>query len=498
MLAPWALCCILGACTQGTPVFDPDAGGRDAATPPPDAGPSYRVFFDDGLGPDVVRRFAEAGHNPVSPPSIVYPEDGVLLPPNLRGIDFHFRPNGYQIFEFELSQRGEPAVLAYVWCAPIGSGCTFQPWREIWEELARRRSSGPFEVRIRGLVGDLASARSEPIHIELADEEIVGGIYFWSTDPPSIRRYEFGLERRSSELFLSGAEEGGCVGCHSLSRDGTRIAVGFEGTNGSFDVKLYDVATRMPVVDAPFPGEIVSYGPSGEMLASGAFADMPLRILSGEDGSLIRDLGIAGRAADWSPDGKLIVYGAFADLGGSELHLIRQEGGEWSAPRVLPTPTTQNELHPAFAPDSNWVLFTATEATDFTRPVLAALHIEDEMLVRLRRAAGDNDDLAWARWNPNPYVHRGRRIFWLTFSSRRDFGLIPGESRQIWMAAFDPEADPNDPSRPAFRIPAQVLGVSNLIAQWVIGVPRKPCDVDDDCPSDEECVDGFCYPKGPQ
>src|SRR5690606_21934569 len=100
LLTSWALC-FFGACTQSTPVFEPDAGRRDASTQP-DAGPGYRVFFAEGLEPDVVRRFAEAGDNPVPPPSIVYPEDGVLLPPNLRGIDFHFRPNGYQLFELEL------------------------------------------------------------------------------------------------------------------------------------------------------------------------------------------------------------------------------------------------------------------------------------------------------------------------------------------------------------------------------------------------------------
>lgn len=491
------LCVAVGACTQGVRVFDPDGGdGPDAFAPPPDAGPSRRVFVDDGIDPDIERRFDEAGASPAAPPSLVYPEDGTLIPPNLRGVDFHFHPSGFQTFEITLSQHGEPAVVVYTWCTPMGTGCTFQPGTEIWEELARRRPDGPFEVRIRGLAGDLASTPSEPIHVELADEPILGGIYFWTVEPPSIRRYEFGLARRSSELFLSGAEEGSCIGCHALSRDGSRIAVGVAGPSGEPGSRIYDVASRTMVLDAPVPGDLVSYGPTGDMLVSGAMTDAPVRFFSA-DGALLHDLGVVGRGGDWSADGEHAVYAAHLLSGPSELHLVTRDGDAWSEPRVIPTPTTDAEAFPAFAPDAHWISYVGTDTANPTRSLLAVLHVADEQVVHLRRAAVD-DDVTFARWNPNPYSHRGRRIFWLTFSSRRDYGLLSDANRQIWMAAFDPEADPEDPSRPAFRIPAQTYGVGNFIAQWALSVRRQPCETDADCPDGEECHDGFCRPRGPE
>lgn len=65
------------------------------------------------------------------------------------------------------------------------------------------------------------------------------------------------------------------------------------------------------------------------------------------------------------------------------------------------------------------------------------------------------------------------------------------------MAAFDPEADPDDPSRPAFRLPAQRWGYNNETAEWALTVRRQPCEEDTECPGEQECRDGFCY-EGPQ
>ncbi len=76
-------------------------------------------------------------------------------------------------------------------------------------------------------------------------------------------------------------------------------------------------------------------------------------------------------------------------------------------------------------------------------------------------------------------------------------GLYSGR-RVVYMAAFDPEADPDDPSRPAFRLPAQRADADNFIAEWTLRAHRQPCETDDDCPDGEICRDGFCIPEGPE
>ncbi len=61
----------------------------------------------------------------------------------------------------------------------------------------------------------------------MAQEPITGGLYYWNA-AGTIDRFEFGVRGARAERFLGVAETGGgiCVGCHTLSRDGSRIAVG--------------------------------------------------------------------------------------------------------------------------------------------------------------------------------------------------------------------------------------------------------------------------------
>ncbi len=181
-----------------------------------DAGPGYPVFFDEGVSATVVDRFASAVQGDDAAPAILYPEDGTLVPPNLSGVDVHFDGRSFDRFEIRFEQRGAPSVVAYVFCRLAGSGCVFQPWREVWSALEARRSAGPYAIRMRGLRDDRVSAWSAPVSLELADEEIDGALYFWSIDPPSIRRYDFALSRRSSELYLAQPEGQTCIGCHAI------------------------------------------------------------------------------------------------------------------------------------------------------------------------------------------------------------------------------------------------------------------------------------------
>jgi TolB protein len=112
-------------------------------------------------------------------------------------------------------------------------------------------------------------------------------------------------------------------------------------------------------------------------------------------------------------------------------------------------------------------------------------------------AAGGLAD-TWVKWDPTSYLDQGRTLFWLTWSSRRAYGLRYGRDAkvQLWMTAFDPAAARAgaEPSSPAFRLPFQDIESGNHVAQWVTRVERMGCTEDTQCGVGEFCSGGVCTP----
>jgi Tol biopolymer transport system component len=232
-------------------------------------------------------------------------------------------------------------------------------------------------------------------------------------------------------------------------------------------------------------------------------------------GDALQDPLVAqGAMPDWAPDGALMVYarpgttapcfGGFCGAPGvssASLNLHRFAGGVWSEGPTLVPFEGQNNYYPTFAPDGGWVLFnrSPSNADSFDAPDAQVWVVPTTggPPTHLGRASTGGD--SWPKWDPTVYEHRGRNLMWLTFSSRRAYGLRlgDGERSQLWMAAFEPSrlaAGETDPSYPAFWMPFQEIESGNHIAQWVTRVDRQPCSSDSPCGPGEFCTDGFCYP----
>jgi hypothetical protein len=118
-----------------------------------------------------------------------------------------------------------------------------------------------------------------------------------------------------------------------------------------------------------------------------------------------------------------------------------------------------------------------------------------------------HDDDATLNYEPtvNPVVSGG--YAWVVFTSRRLYGnvatLNPYASdprfydltstpttKKLWVAAIDLNAAPGeDPSHPAFYLPAQELLAGNMRGYWVV----DPCKENGtSCGSGDECCGGYC------
>lgn len=465
--------------------------------------------------------------DPGRAPALVYPNDGVLLPPNLRLLEVHFRPGaGNTLFEIAF-ENAVTDVKVYTRCTmPVNGGCIYTPDSTVWQWIAETNRGGDeLTVRARGTddagTGVGASAQ---LRLAFSYEDVKGGMYYWkaaggATGDSAIMRFDFGsLTQTTAERFVGPESAGGrCVGCHALSPDGTKMVAAAGGWDVK-DILLVDVVTGTRVATPPKTA-FASWNPTGTKYV-GVYADptTPTHDLMLFDGAGMLlgtiDVGATPQVStshpDWSPDGARIAFvrahQAYETGANNQrfyqgaLEMVQDQGGTFGSPVTLLGPQAgKNRYYPAFAPDSSLLAFNESTCPSGTAhidcnadsdPSATLFVMKPEPAatpVALARAnePGATDATteltnSWPKWAPFEFQRTktaGSRLMWLTFSSSRNYGLRTppaGTSSEsatgtwLWMVAIDPDRAlaGEDPSYPAFYLPFQDVTSSNHIAQW--------------------------------
>jgi hypothetical protein len=440
----------------------------------------------------------------------VYPDDGVITPPNLPSFEVHFLPGAGQTL-FDLAFVGSSTVHVYAPCSSVGGGCVITLDSLTFTEAAiAARASGTVTMTIRGTssTGGVVGT-SPPRTLGITPDPLRGGIYFWSASAGSIMRYDFDRVGASPETYIRGNTIA-CVGCHALSRDGTRISVG-HGIPGPASTGVQDVAT-LSTIGARFGSNFASFSPDDSRLISSNGSH--LTVIDATSGTSTGELpaGVVGSMPDWSPDGAHVVFSRPAsaapgpstgNMGQADLMLLPWSGSAFGSATTLLASTGEDNYYPSYSPDGAWVVFNRSPSDSYNNIQAHLWAIRGDGsggAVALTAADGAGDvGNSWPKWAPFAQTYLGEPLYWVTVSSRRDYGLRiqqPSDRTmgtvQIWMAAFRPNHAPSDPTAPSFWLPVQSTSTGNHIAQWTQVVVRQGCETDANCRTGDRCLQAMC------
>jgi hypothetical protein len=289
-------------------------------------------------------------------PSLVYPPDGILLPPNTNVIEVHFKLGQPASSLYEVSfTNALTNVRIYTTCAGataaqgtmLGGGCVLD--QAAWDFVARTNADrDPVTVQVRGVGCDGANvSASNTRQISFAREDLVGALYYWASQRAvengqsvfsgGVYRYDFGVRGQTADPVLTPSSSANpnalCIGCHSISRDGRKMVFNFDDNDaddefGDVRTDVYDIASAQPAQPIIKNGELVfrpGYSSwnreTSEFLLSDGFGN-DFTNGTARPGAFERvsptgmHLGYAqagalrGTTPDWAPDDSQVVFAA--------------------------------------------------------------------------------------------------------------------------------------------------------------------------------------------
>ena len=461
--------------TMSDAVGDQTTGLGDAAT----------VFPCDGCTTFPPLGTTTCAPNVLGPSKLVYPIDGLLLPPNMNVLEVQWLPPQGGI-EYEVDfENGITDVRVQTFCDAVpdvrdpngpGKGCGLTLPQQAWTDIANANRDGdPVTVTVRATIdGSCVTTSAEQVRLSFAKDDLAGGIYYWQSatyggiggKTGGIYSHDFGTFDPTPTPFYTADSSGTCVGCHIVSRDGARMSLAFDDPDGDDEFSdvhtaVLDIATKTKVGipnNANLPGFQTFTHDHSRMIATTytTLANKAFVVYDGDGANLLATdtlpNNMVGTQPDMSKDDSTLVFvsPAAGTIPGNKVGDCHFMGGSLytasfslstnalGTPNAILTATgTQNFYYPSFAPDGSFIVFN--EADDAS----SANNDDDAFYNRKARVkilhnppqqgdtpidlpalnVADGLSNSWPRWSPFVGSFHGKNILWVTFSSNRDYGL---------------------------------------------------------------------------
>jgi hypothetical protein len=227
-------------------------GGGDGSGSSSGGGPS--TFTDASFGCDGCAPFPPltgqaCAPTQLGPPTLVYPPDGVLLPPNMNVLEVQWvPPAGAALFEVDF-ENAATDVRVETPCVPVAavrtsadggtqySGCGLTLSQQEWNDIANTNRDGdPLKVTVRATppASNCVTTSPQSVKLMFAKDDLTGGIYYWQSvlygqvagTAGGIYFHDFGtFDPTPTPFWTAGGKQNACVGCHTLSKDGIQMAL---------------------------------------------------------------------------------------------------------------------------------------------------------------------------------------------------------------------------------------------------------------------------------
>lgn len=444
------------------------------------------------------------GTDAAKEPGIVYPSHETMFPINVSHIRHEWTAGGTNDL-FRLEFKG-PSTQVTIYTTKK----EWEPSDDQWDWIAEsnRGDQVTWTVTALDTAAPTTAYSSKGITELFSVAEVPGAIYYWSTGSAGVMR-ALVSERSPQKFYTDPAATDGntCVACHTVSRDGKKLQVGYGGEK----LKVVGIPDRNAIV--PPAGTAASrsvgwttFSPDAKKLLVASAG--VLTLIDADNGNTIGanngivPLGtVKATHPDWSGLGDNVVVSIGAKLGnksmaGGSIALIPYNAadGSWGKPQVIVQSTgdDDNNFFPAFSPDNKWIVYVhaSGNSKDQQTATLRLVPVTGGVpkdLVRLNGRVNNVDNVigignSMPRWAPSTKPG----IFWVAFSSVRPYASLRdhgGNSDQIWIAAIDTNGA--DPSYSAFWAPFQAIDEGNHRPFWAV------VQGDTACGCVEICGDGI-------
>lgn len=461
--------------------------------------------FSDGNAPGNSAGLFDGGSpgsDPNKEPAVVYPSHETMFPVNVSHIR-HDWTGGTGNDLYRLEFKG-PKTTVKVYSTNLN----WEPDDEAWDWIAESNRGNAVTLTVSALSQATPETIyvSAPITLYFSDSEVEGAIYYWSTGTAGVMK-ALVSDKIPVKFYTdpTATDSGTCVACHTLSRDGKRLAVGYGGEKLK-EVDVPDRKALVPATGAPsMASSWTTFSPDGKLLLVANSGKLTL--IDSDTGAPVGpNAGVVpiptGKIAthpDWNALGDTVVIalgtnGGNKDVEGGSIALLPYNNGAWGPPTNIVTSsgTTDNNFFPVWSPDSKWIAYVnaktkskdAVTAKLMLLPAAGGTPVE---LTRLNQRVNNQNGVvdvgnSMPTWAPSTKPG----IFWLAFSSLRAYATVrPQDAKedQIWIAAIDPGA--SDPGYAGFWAPFQSIEEGNHRAFWT------HTDTDVQCLCTDLCGDGL-------